>query len=432
MPARSMLRTAERLQERGAAYSVVEALAWRAIVCAGGVPYHKGVWEMRSFVYRLAGEEPVSQVLQQFLGRLTEDEVFALHFSGAVDYLWMEVQWSLFENDELIYLPTDGDLSDIRGIVSVLPSSDFSEWNKLMTGSDLVFKKKCADGSDRSITLDGYGLFIILAWAAEFKQQKCTAGAVATSMEVHSKRTSPAAYSVESNSAAQTFDSSQAFGSSRYREAEGSLCKVLGEHIYHLLCPPARNAAITAEYCWLDAQFPDPSTIVSHLATAFERELRDGVLRSFCESLRVSGVRYYPESDGPAAGSTLSTRRVARPLPGMPVDHVIPLPVLFRGGQMNERLTLGDMVRLLERPLPAMMKFFAAEGLDASRLATVGRKVAALRNPAQHQGGLLRERASDIRRDWLGLADPGSSIFSALIRTKRNVDSAATQGPVDS
>lgn len=116
---------------------------------------------------------------------------------------------------------------------------------------------------------------------------------------------------IASNSAAQVpiIDTLQAIvnridGPSRYR-AEQSIREALGGVVYNWLCPPARNAAVVAEYCWSDPNFPDPSKIVADLATAFERQLRTFIFEPFCKSLTAAGYRDYPLRPGVPRRSSL-------------------------------------------------------------------------------------------------------------------------------
>ena len=432
-----LTRCLNRVQEKWSGKGTgdeIDALAWRAIICAAGAAERSDVWEVHTLLKNWpAGEKRGDAVLREFLDSLTEDEVFALHLSDTTSHLFFETQWFLYESNDLIYLPTDGDLSDIRGIVSVLPCPDFSQWRQLMTGSDLAFKHVHADGDSIEIPMRGDALLQILAWAAENRASGSNTVPAAAqlvsridSARATSKRIGLPADSVVSNSA-QTLmvDHAGPFGASRYRAAEESLHNLLGDHIFYSLCADARTAAISAEYCWLDVQFPAPDNIVCLFATAFERQLREEILYRFCEHLKASGVRNYPELDGPAHVTISRSTLPARPAPGRPADPPArlpaegPLPRLLISGWQNDRLTLGAMECLLRRPLPAMLDFLATSGLSAEHLAEVAKEVASRRNPALHQGGLSREEASDIRRDWLGLEDPGSNIFSALIPASR-------------
>jgi len=412
----------------------IDALAWRAIICAAGAAERSDVWEVHTLLKNWpAGEKHGDAVLRELLGSLTVDEVFALHLSDTTSHLFFETQWFLYERNDLIHLPTDGDLADIPDILDALPCPDFSQWRQLMTGSDLGFKHVHADGDSIEIPMRGDALLQILAWAAENRASGSNTVPAAAqlvsridSARATSKRIGLPADSVASNSA-QTLmvDDADPFGASRYRAAEESLHDLLGDQIFYSLCPGARTAAISAEYCWLDVQFPAPDNIVCLFATAFERQLRDELLYRFCEHLKASGVRNYPELDGPAPVTISRSTLPTRPAPGRPADPPArlpaegPLPRLLISGWQSDRLTLGAMACLLRRPLPAMLDFLAASGLSAERLAEVAKEVAKRRNPALHQGGLSREEASDIRRDWLGLEDPGSNIFSALIPASR-------------
>ena len=125
---------------------------------------------------------------------------------------------------------------------------------------------------------------------------------------------------IESNSAAQVpiIDTLQDLANknpSRYR-AEENVREALTGEVYDWLCPEARNAVVTAEYIWLDANFPDPSKIVLDLATAFEIQLRSSIFNPF-RSLLASRYKDYPPRSIPASGPMSES---ARPRPGQPVN----------------------------------------------------------------------------------------------------------------
>ena len=378
----------------------LDALAWRAIICASGIEYFVDL-----------DPDTVSGWRPSLIG----NEVFALHFADAVRYLFMEIQWGLFDQDGPIYLATDGDLSTIPGILYLLPSTDFGEWKSLMTGCDLAFEQP-----SRSTYLDCYGLFVILARAAAFERNIHQTGPRRSPDESPAVQRAPnledrlseLTDAVDSIRAGQmpVIDALEKLvrrmdGPSRIR-AEETLRETLGPETYSGLCPAARNAAIVAEYCWLDANFPDPSKVVVDLATAFERQLRDDILTSFCKTLVESRARNYPEFDGVSRGDAFST-------PGLPLPGRPRLPVLLRQGQMNRKLNLGDMRLLITQP--ELSAFLNKRGLNAGRLAELLQEVAGKRNNAQHEGGLSKEEAEAIRRRWLGLDDPASNIFAAVI-----------------
>jgi hypothetical protein len=382
--------------------------------------------------------ESADQPFKSFAAGLTEPEVFAVHFCSEVTRVFVDMQIDLFSvsgqspvSITHLVLPSDGDLSSVPGVVDAIPSSDFEEWWKLMTGTD------------EPPFLDACGLFEIFCETASFKQRSelipSPSGQglerIAATMHTQTDEITRLRDAVDSNSAAQMpiIDTLQQLvrkmdGPSRYR-AEESLKKEIGEHIYTSLCRPAFEAAIAAEYVWLDVNFPDPSMIVAHLATAFERQLRDAVFKRFCDALVASGAWNYPEREGnpvqapvpPTARAPVPPASASRPSPSQPVPSIRPdhskdeKPVLLNQRHMNDRLTLGDMKLLLAKPNRAMLRIFGEWGIDVLQLARLCKQIADNRNKAVHQGGFTREQACNLRESWLGPQYPGSSVFAALI-----------------
>ena len=436
-----------------------EAIFWRVIVCAAGAMQNQSVWSVHIALSELESGNHFGPIIQDALAGIDLEEIDALALAGTVSELFMELQWFLYGNDDLIYLPSDGDLSEIPGAVVVMNSPRLDEWKRLMTGSDLLFKKRCNDDSEISLNMDVGILLGFLCKVADSRsqerraalasvteksaQQPSDSGGKGTCLGVQgstdhdlestgreasreerkqittSERVGPIIQSladrmtglsdmVASNSAAQVpiIDTLQDIlkrmdGPSRYK-AEQSIREALGDIVYNWLCPAARNAAIVAEYCWLDPNFPDPSKIVADLGTAFERQLRASIFETFCDGLKAAGVRNYPERSG------CYTPQSDRPWPE--------LPQLLVNGLISRQLTLGAMSKLLARPLASFSDFLERRHIDTERLRNIIPEVTAMRNDAVHVGlPSLREGASDIRRRWLGRVDGSPNIFAAIM-----------------
>jgi hypothetical protein len=421
--------------------------------------YIQSVWNVYLALSELESGYVFGKILLSALSGLEPEDIDVLSLAKAASEPFIELQWFLYGNDERIYLPSDGDLSEVPGAIVIINSTELAEWKRLMTGSNLAFQKRCNDGSDIPLRIDGYGLLKVLCQAANLRSQEWSSALVSMSEKcgqlhedslakitrlgldgnteqnsestgrepsreenrqvLESERVGSTIQSlgdrvtglsdmVASNSAAQVpiIDTLQGIlkrmdGPSRYK-AELSIREALGDVVYNWLCPAARNAAIVAEYCWLDPNFPDPSKIVEDLGTAFERQLRVSLFDPFCDVLKAAGIRNYPER------SSLSVP---------PSDRLWPeLPPLLVNGLINPRLTLGAMSKLLARPLPTFRDFLERRQIDADRLRNIIPGVTAMRNQAVHEGApSLREGASDIRRRWLGRIDGSPNIFAAIM-----------------
>jgi hypothetical protein len=449
--------------ERALSQGESDAFVWRAIVCGAGLFYNDSVGEFSRVLEEVGRGCVPAPALRRLLFDLNQDELHLLSFVDATSWVFIEMQWSLYDNDDLIYLPSDGDLWDIPGVVVVLNAPDVDEWKRLMTGSDLAFPKRCRDGRDETLPIEGYGLFRVISATAELRSGKWVAALAAIGQEPvpearaveATKEERPAAPEVESarppvsgsredsrmrilldrmtelrdlvasNSAAQVpiIDTLQAVvnkidNPSRYR-AEESLRRELGDVLYEWLSPKARHLAVAAEYCWLDTNEPNPSKIVADLATAFEHQLRETVFTRFCQRLLASGIRNYPERPEPLP-SLVSGSPSARPHPGLPVrdgsgPEKLDVPTLLKDGRIA-RLTLGSMQKALQWPLPALTNFLARRQVQIRELMKVLPEVTRERNRAVHEGQpVLREEASNIRRLWLGKTRDFPNIFSVLV-----------------
>jgi hypothetical protein len=448
-----------------------DEVSWRAIICANALLYNQSVWNVHITLSEIESGYVFGPVLQSALAGLDADHFDALFLAEAAEGLFIELQWFLFGDESLIYLPSDGDLLEVPGSVVVLNSTDLGEWKRLMAGSDLKFQKRCRDGDDMLISVDGFGLLRVLCQAANFRSQEYNSALASTTdvsrqrqrglsakntfvgdqigtdldfESLHRTASAPEDTSileiepigsaiqslsnrvmglsdiVTSNSAAQVpiIDTLQDIlkridGPSRYR-AEQSAREALGQAVYEWLCPSARNAVIVAEYCWLDLNFPDPSKIVEDLATAFERQLRTSLFLPFCQNLASLGVWNYPERPQISQRSSWDARTGIPEVSRKRDERE--LPTLFLQGRMNRNLTLGTMELLIARPLPSFREFLERQHIDAGLLSTFLPELTAKRNMAVHEGiPQLREEATDIRRRWLGQADGSSNIFAVIM-----------------
>jgi hypothetical protein len=305
--------------------------------------YNDSLSEFSRILSEVEGGYPPAPELLQILADFKRDELDLLAFAKTVSWPFIEMQWFLYDNDELVYLPSDGDLWDIPNVVVVLPAPEIGEWKRLMTGSDLEFPKRNQNGHESKLYIDADGLFQVLNFAASFLAEKwaealasatekvqgrihgptteplhAVAAGTATKRERLSEELNPAPsvqpvdhspgsssrdssmktlldritdlqHLVASTSAAQQLALNRIATSSR-QAAEESLRREMGDELFEDLSPRARHEAIAAEYCWLDVNAPDPSKVVASLGTAFEVQLKERIFERFCKALLAKGT----------------------------------------------------------------------------------------------------------------------------------------------
>jgi hypothetical protein len=101
-------------------------------------------------------------MLHSALSGLIRRTSMALLLVRAAGCPFLELQWFLYDDDDLIYLPSDGDLSEVPGVVVILNSTELGEWKRLMTGSDLVFQKRRRNGAQNEFSVDADDLLLVL------------------------------------------------------------------------------------------------------------------------------------------------------------------------------------------------------------------------------------------------------------------------------
>jgi hypothetical protein len=416
-----------------------DQFAWRAIVCGAGLTYFDSIREFSRILSGLKRGAMLEPGLQQILD-LNKGEIHLLSFAEAASWPFIEMQWFLYGNDELIYLPSDGDLWEIPGAVVVLTEPEIGEWKRLMTGSDLEFPKRDGRGRESTLVIDGLGLFIALNAAAALEGGKLTAALDSMrgvrEIEGPERRPLPTIDSadtslinprleglgqtlldsmremrdlVASNSAAQ-FEAIQSIRSRIDRPtsdtAETSLRQQLGDELYKRLSPVTRTFLITAELHSLDENRPSPSSIVFNLGAAFENQLRETIFKPFGENLLSLGIRDYPEPPGPPLSLVAASSSVRPPSR---------LHYLLKYGRLRD-LTLGDMQQYLERGQPRLLKFLAQYRFRVQDLIRVLPEISSNRNGAAHRAQpSSREEALFIRDRWLGKTEDFPNIFAVLM-----------------
>lgn len=375
-----------------------DEFAWRAIVCGAGLTYIDSIREVSRILSEVERGEMPEQALRQLLLGFDQDELYLLSFAEAASQPFIEVQWSLYDNDDLIYLPSDGDLWDIPGAVEVLDAPDVSKWKRLMTGSDLEFSKRQRNRDDGTLWIDGDGLFYVLNAAAALQAHRRSVALGREnvnedrSFETLFERLNEIRDLVASNSAAQVpmIDTLQSLvhNTPSWHRAETSLRGELGDALFNRLSAGTLRSTIAAEYYWL-ANTPDPSIIVFSLAKAFECELRESVFLPFCKKLLASGIRDFPE-------------------PGQPVK----LPPLMKNGKPLYQ-PLGAMQKLLKHP--ELSRFLEERQIRKDELMEVLREVKPKRDSAAHDGQPVPlEDVAAIRERWLGKTGAFPNIFAVL------------------
>ena len=171
------------------------------------------------------------------------------------------------------------------------------------------------------------------------------------------------------------------------RHAEVSLRRVLGEAVFSALTDEARIAALEGELRYLQGDSVDPSVISFQFAKAFECQLRKTIMEPYQKGVR--------------------------------------------GFQTDYKYLLSDVGKMLEQSPADFLRFLEQNGFDYRLLQRKIDKLIDVRNLAAHQAAISEQRASDLRRDWLGIGRSNDSIFAALIPksaagTRKNEPRAGT------
>src|ERR1035438_10514427 len=106
----------------------IDAFAWRTIVCSSGAFENSSVWSVLDALNELESGYSFGPMLHSALAEIDPEHIEALSLAEVATSLLMEMQWFLFGNDDLIYLPSDGDLSEVPGAVVVIKSNCFAVW----------------------------------------------------------------------------------------------------------------------------------------------------------------------------------------------------------------------------------------------------------------------------------------------------------------
>lgn len=162
-------------------------------------------------------------------------------------------------------------------------------------------------------------------------------------------------------------------GSTDRHAAEQALISTLGE-IYGRLDPQARSNLVAATQMSNVPGLASPAMIVAAVAAAFEIQLKASVVIDLIAFLKVKKI------------------------PKLKI----------------EKLTLGDMERLLRDPEPAIAEFFGPDPHWKTEIADSIANVKPYRNEAVHQGKIDSGVAGSLLDDWLGRGRQSKSIFTVL------------------
>ncbi|MEO8660884.1 MAG: hypothetical protein ABI693_20600 [Bryobacteraceae bacterium] len=316
-----------------------------------------------------------------------------------------------FDHVPPLKLPTDGDLKDVDKSLVVEKATDVETWTKLLSANftrhrlyihSLNFQQPDQTKSERKSRISD---FSELDWERILYLASCAATKEASGVEPSNGNVpefSPLTDRLDSISAARMIGLLEHIASNvkakDSKAAENTLETALGSQICGFLVPEAWTNAVAAEVILHDITFPNPGVGIGTLCTAFECELKYGLLTRFCIFLRTRRINYWP--DGKMEDGNW-------------------WPLLMKGGNINDRLSMERISVAFTSRRPELEEFCISEGIDLSNLrGTIG-YVKEYRNPHAHGGVLTFAQAQRIRERLLGISTGNGGVLGTLV--PRNV-----------
>jgi len=331
--------------------------SWRAILLSCHVAESCNI---RTDDWVAARDGHADQAFNRFVQGLDKTEFFTVPLSNRVASV---IGYGVDDANYGISLPTDGDLSSEPGVLNAVHMT--GDWTDLLgEWPDLPPPNNGAD------VFQGHQFLAVAAAAAEndINLARTTSTPALTPI---SRRVWIAEESPESLPNRET-PSTMTDTASRER-AESSLRTALGPDIYNSLCPDALFNAVEAQYRSFDRNAPMGNVIVAHLATAFEQQLKERVIRPFLDELKHQNKLF---------------------------DFRWP----WDRPKAVERLTLGMIETLLRSAQPELVDFLHIISIDIERLVSCLPQIKDIRNDATHGARVFPyDEACRIRDRWLGI-----------------------------
>jgi hypothetical protein len=311
----------------------------------------------------------------RFVQSLNDSEFFSLAIANRVNFV---IDWSLPDRAHGISLPTDGDLLSEPGILNAVVVSTSDEWTELLgEWPDLPPPN---DGADIFQTNQFLELAIEMA-EHDIRPPLGSAGPPMSS-------TKPTSTVQERATASPATEAPSTWMVTKMQRAEIDLCAALGDDVYYSLCPDARSNATQAQYLSFDADAPLHNGIITHLATAFEVQAKDRLIKPFLDDLDFRGRKPWNFSWGFTFVSV-------------------------------DRMSLGNIESLLRNAEPDFVQFLHSRSFDLTQLRFHLPLIRKKRNEATHGGRVFPYgEACWIRDQWLGVERGDGGIFGLLRPTK--------------
>lgn len=298
------------------------------------------------------------------------------------------------EDEGVLWVPTDGDLDSVPGLVRTDVTSGMEEWEEVL------------GEPPKDLNLLGILYLARVAAIAEveaFEAGSDEPGAVQAAQDRSNRKeeTFRAIMSAHSESReredaliAQMERVVAGMTSSDRYCCEAALLEELGG-VYSRLKPEGRSQLLAAEQIYRTQGFAAPGMTVHAIATAFEIQMRQSLLPELFAYLKFKGVRKLP----PLPEWTGADRRSPWEI-GMKADHY----------------ALGKMLWVLRHTHPAIGEFFALCGLDRPGVLEALEEVGARRNVPAHGRPVDIGTTTTIRGDWFHWGGRPGGIFSVLFR----------------
>jgi len=322
-----------------------------------------------------------------------------------------------------LILPTDGDITDVNGIVTVKTKTLIQDWQEILKQNFvrrlLRLRTLSADPGAASTgewvntlsmpSLDWSRLLYLARCAALKEAAPAESGGPVLPTEYGSL--DDLRDRIDSVSSAQMpmidllekiareFEIARVRSDTVHAPEEG-LRNALGPRVYRALDNEAVNAAVTAEQIFRLTDIADPGVGVFCLCRAFELQLKRVLLVEFCRFLSGRGVSTYPDREQLPNGK-------ARPR-------------ILANGRRNDRLSLGEIRLALESPRPELNEFCTQQGLDVVALKRAIEEVSELRNTRAHEGSISFVEARRIRERLLGIASGDGGVFGLVVSSTQS------------
>jgi len=300
-------------------------------------------------------------------------------------------------DERILWLPTDGDLSSIPGLVRAEYApicEDLAAWEEVLGTPPedvdplalLYLSEQAAITQVREVENGGTDLAIGVEMIEHLHRRF---DAVQSALEDIQTKQDAEVNSLERMVAYMS--------SSDIHSCEQVLLNEL-RGVYAKLEPQARCLLLAAEQMHQRKDIAAPALMVQAVAAAFEIQLRDVVLSRLVAYLR-----------------SKNTPTLYPPKEWVDVDHS---RRIYCSNSKAEKFALGDAACLLRHPSPEIDEGLRLLGLDRSDVQGAVAAVRAYRNHAAHGGSIDFGTANAIRFDWLSWRTKPGGIFGTLFRSE--------------